>query len=70
MPWHVRAALPGGQIAAADHRDPIAPVIRRVQHARMSRREPDPSDLEAVAAWLESHLRQSAECALGTCGHD
>jgi hypothetical protein len=62
--------LPGGQLAAADHRDPIVREMRRINHARMDQAEPDPADIEAVTAWLVANLQQSADCALGTCGHD
>jgi hypothetical protein len=69
VPWHVLVTLPDGRTAAADHREPITSAMRAIQAARHAGRDPDPLDLRAVAAWLDTHAGESEACRAGRCGH-
>jgi hypothetical protein len=70
MPWHVHVKLPDGRRAAADHRDPVVPIIRRIHAHKLNGIPVRPGDYAQVSAWLDEHTDQSRACADGTCGHD
>ena len=76
MPWHIVIRLPGQRIACADHREPVAGPMHKINDALSHGKTPDPALYDAVAAWLGQHPARSAICHAGLspsglpCGHD
>jgi hypothetical protein len=76
VPYHVVIRLPGGRVACADYRDPVARPMHKINDAIARGRPPAPALYAEVAAWLDGHAAQSAACHAGLsprgrpCGHD
>lgn len=75
MTYHVIIALPDGRTACADHREPVAPAMHRVNRALSEGRAGNPADYEAIGRWLDDHAEESERCRAGLlpggeCGHD
>lgn len=67
---HIWCHLPDGPVVVADYREPVVPVMRRVNYrVVVDREDPRPSDVAAIMTWYERNAVGSANCQAGVCGH-
>jgi hypothetical protein len=67
--WHHSIVLPGGEKVTADYREPVTMVMHRVASAWSDGRDPELSDLGAIAEWGRQNRQMVEACQRGDCDH-